>query len=201
MNFDQFNTLIAGTAWPVILVEGTRKLPEEDVGRLAAFARWMAETYPQAIFRTGNAGGTDTAFASGVAQVDPTRIEYVLPYSGHRKKTLENGAAQIDVSKLTAVAEERVVYHTKQASPEYSGMMARRTKIPQLRAKAKYILRDTVKVVGSDEADIAPATVGIFYVNVKDPMKGGTGHTIRVCQQQGVPVVCQTQWMAWGVGC
>jgi hypothetical protein len=197
MDFNQFNTLVAGEVRPVILVEGTRELPEEDAGKLTAFARWMAETYPQAVFRTGNADGADTAFANGVAQVDPTRIEYVLPYSGHRKKTLESGATQIDVSKLTAVAEERAVYHTKQASPEYGGMMARRIQIPQLRAKARYILRDTVKVIGSDEADVAPATVGVFYVNVKDPMKGGTGHTIRVCQKHGVPVVYQAQWMAW----
>lgn len=62
------------------LVEETRELPEKDAGKLTAFAKWMAETYPQAIFRTGNADGADMAFANGVAQVDPTRIEYVLPY-------------------------------------------------------------------------------------------------------------------------
>jgi len=31
----------------------------------------------------------------------------------------------------------------------------------------------------------------------RDPMAGGTGHTIRVCHQESVPVVFQTDWLEW----
>ncbi|MEZ5036491.1 MAG: hypothetical protein R2760_03255 [Chitinophagales bacterium] len=35
----------------VILLEGTRKLPEEEVPNLIAFAKKLAEDYPNLIFR------------------------------------------------------------------------------------------------------------------------------------------------------
>ena len=48
-----------------------------------------------------------------------------------------------------------------------------------------------------ESASPVPATVGIFYVNRADPMKGGTGHTIRVCRKLGVPVAFQDEWRHW----
>jgi hypothetical protein len=36
-------------------------------------------------------------------------------------------------------------------------------------------------------------------VNLADPMEGGTGHTIRVCQQEGLPVIYQDEWSAWKI--
>lgn len=197
MNYAEFNRLVMSSERPVILVEGTRQLPEKDWPLLAAFAKRLAEAYPHAIFRTGNADGSDSAFAQGVAEVDARRLEYVLPYSGHRKKAMATSAYEIPVSTLTPMAEEQAAYHTAQASPEYEGMMAKRDTIPKVRAKARYLLRDTIKVIGADQTSLAPATVGIFYANPDDPMKGGTGHTIRVCQKHGVAVVLQDEWMKW----
>ncbi|MFZ4396203.1 MAG: hypothetical protein ACOYOU_11325 [Kiritimatiellia bacterium] len=66
-----------------------------------------------------------------------------------------------------------------------------------LGAKAAYLLRDTLKVIGTPDLGLAPATVGIFYANEADPLAGGTGHTIRVCRERGVPVVLQTVWRKW----
>jgi hypothetical protein len=60
------------------------------------------------------------------------------------------------------------------------------------------LLRDTLKVVGSVELGLAPATVGIFYVNPANPLKGGTARTMRVCRLRGVPVNTQAEWMKWG---
>ena len=37
----------------------------------------------------------------------------------------------------------------------------------------------------------------LFYVWLDDPMEGGTGHTIRVCHQEGVPVAFQDSWTQW----
>lgn len=58
------------------------------------------------------------------------------------------------------------------------------------------LLRDTIKVVVL-EGELPGATVGIFYADVTDPMKGGTGHTIRVCRPNGVPVILQDDWVKW----
>ena len=81
----------------------------------------------------------------------------------------------------------------------YDSMMARRDIVPQLKAKSCYILRDTIKVIGAKQLSLDPASIGIFYVKAIDPMNGGTGHTIRVCQKKGVPVVFQDEWMKWSI--
>ena len=60
-----------------------------------------------------------------------------------------------------------------------------------------YLLRDTLKVIGSAEAGLSPATAGVFYVNEADPLTGGTGHTIRVCLECRIPVVFQAVWREW----
>lgn len=197
MTFSEFNAIVGANARPVILVEGTRDLPDAAAETLAAFSAWLAESYPNAIFRTGNADGSDSAFARGVARVDPSRLEYVLPYGGHRKKALAPEAHWVPLTDIPRVEEERAVYHTAQASPEYESLLAKRDAIPKLRAKSLYLLRDTLKVVGSESASLEAAAVGIFYVNQADPMKGGTGHTIRVCRKLGVPVAFQDDWMGW----
>jgi len=54
--------------------------------------------------------------------------------------------------------------------------------------KALYLLRDTLKVVGSKSLSLAPATAGIFYMDMENPLTGGTGHTISLCSQNNVPV-------------
>ena len=88
MTFNEFHLIASTCARPVILVEGTRDLPETEAETLAAFSAWLARSYPPAIFRTGNADGSDSAFARGVARVDPSQLVYVLPYGGHRKKAM-----------------------------------------------------------------------------------------------------------------
>jgi hypothetical protein len=64
-------------------------------------------------------------------------------------------------------------------------------------SKATYLLRDTLKVTGSEAVGLAPAALGIFFVNEADPTGGGTGHTIRVCEVMGVPTATQAEWMSW----
>jgi hypothetical protein len=64
-------------------------------------------------------------------------------------------------------------------------------------SKATYLLRDTLKVTGSEALGLAPAALGIFFVNEADPTGGGTGHTIRVCGVQDVPVAEQSEWKNW----
>lgn len=197
MTLEEFNSLMANRSAPVVLVEGTRNLPESDTAKLVQFGKWLAETYPRVIFRTGNAKGSDEAFANGVGEVDPARIQYVVPYAGHRRKAIGHGSYQVALNGMSSLDAERIAERTVKASPQYGEWRVKRDTVPSLRAKMDYILRDTLKVMGALDSKIFQAIAGIFYVNPDDPMKGGTGHTIRVCRDLGVPVAFQDEWMKW----
>lgn len=75
MLWNDFSHLIAQQRTPVILLAGRRNLPERDQANLTALGERLARAFPQATFRTGNAAGADSAFAAGVAKVDPARLE------------------------------------------------------------------------------------------------------------------------------
>jgi hypothetical protein len=61
--------------------------------------------------------------------------------------------------------------------------------------KAAYIIRDTIKAIGTDE--IKPASFGIFYNDLERPTSGGTGHTMDVCKHNNIPVIDQSVWFSW----
>lgn len=61
--------------------------------------------------------------------------------------------------------------------------------------KAAYIIRDTIKAIGTD--DIKPATFGIFFNNLDNPMSGGTGHPMNVCRLNNIPIIYQKTWFNW----
>jgi hypothetical protein len=63
-------------------------------------------------------------------------------------------------------------------------------------AKAQYLVRDALKVLGSPARQLAPATVALFFINNIGPTSGGTAHTIRLCERQEVPVFTQRDWLA-----
>ena len=197
MTYEQFDSLVRENQQPVILVEGTRDLCESHIETLVEFGKRLATVYPHAVFRTGNAMGSDEAFAKGIKSVDSSRLQYVLPYTGHRQNTIDSSSYQIAVTEISSETQEKAICYTSDSSPEYRTMIEKRNAVPKLREKVRYLLRDTIKVIGAAECALSPATVGIFYVNQDDPMKGGTGHTIRVCGKQGVPVAFQNEWMNW----
>ena len=194
MSFDEFvgKYDIAGA---VVLLEGKREVREADKDALVAVGRLLASNTQHMVFRSGNAPGSDAYFSQGVAEIAPNRLEVIIPYSGHRSG--DNVAATThSLDSLDLAAEDRVVYHSKQhvktkkLVDEYvSG------KRNPYAMKAAYILRDTVKVVGA--AGIPQATAGVFYDDLSNPNQGGTGHTMRVCRENGVPVLTQEVWMGW----
>jgi hypothetical protein len=197
---EDLDRVVGGSEAPVILVEGTRELsPERAVAAERCAAR-LARRYPAARFRTGNAPGSDEAFAAGVAQVDAARLEVVLPYAGHRAKYVRPGSSRYALDGLSQAAEERVVEQTEATD----GALGRLARLYQKSGrttaagnKAAYLLRDALKVTGAAEAGLAPATVGIFHVCEDDPLAGGTGFTVRMCLQHRVPVVTQAVWLRW----
>ena len=123
----------------------------------------------------------------------------MLSYARHLQKSIDVHSFQIALTDMPDAVEERAADRTVQSSPQYKELLANRNAGPQMQAKARYLLRDTMKVIGAAETALSQATMAFFYVNREDPMKGGTGHTIRVCQKHGIPVAFQDEWMGWPI--
>ena len=178
-----------------VLLEGKRTVLPDDQEKLIALGRLLASKTSKIIFRSGNAEGSDQFFSMGVASVDPKRLQVITPYSGHRQKT--NLAYQtISLDEINLSEEPELVYLSRQNKKteklvdQYVAGDKNRYSV-----KAAYILRDTVKVIGA--GNVSPASFGIFYDDLAEPMSGGTGHTMKVCVQHGIPMVNQTMWFKW----
>lgn len=189
-----FSNLMEAHPRPVILLEGTRTLRPDSGERIEAFAALLARRFPHATFRSGNAPGSDQAFARGVAAVDVSRLEIVLPYERHRLSERPIGARALALEAVEDHSELSKL--TLAASPIYERLFASRA-INASAAKVRYLLRDTLKIVGDAGANFAPATAGLFWINPAKPDTGGTAHTIRVCHKWGVPLWTQNQWESW----
>ncbi len=180
----------------IILLEGKRKVLPGDEPLLIALAEKLASNMKHARFRSGNASGSDELFAQGVSKVDASRMEVILPYSGHRRqKSL--GYLTHSLDDLDLAAEPEVTYHTRSNR--------RNVKLiddfvdginNHVTIKAAYLLRDTIKVIGT-MSGIPKADFAIFYDDLKNPGSGGTGHTMMVCKNNHVPFVNQTIWVEW----
>ena len=191
---------LCGVEAPVILLEGRRKVADRDKPLLGALARMLVQKIPNAVFRSGNAEGSDTLFAEAVTASYPERFEYVVPKASMGRNRRHPKAYCIAANQLNAAAEDRLVFNTNEASPAterlvkaYTGEVSN----SRLAAMGAYLVRDTLKVTGAPELSLRPATAAIFYADPDDPLAGGTGHTIRVCLKRNVPFVLQNVWRNW----
>lgn len=178
-----------------ILLEGKRTVAEGDIERLEKLGKMLAKRTRHIIFRSGNAAGADYHFSKAVAEINKDRLQAIIPYTGHRKTKnvagetfslddiqLENEEKIVEVSKLNKKTAKLI-------DPFVAGVHNRIT------MKAGYILRDTIKALGT--TNIPPATFGIFYDDLDNPKSGGTGHTMHVCQMHNIPIIDQSVWMKW----
>jgi hypothetical protein len=179
----------------IVLLEGKRNVLEPDKERLIALGNLLASKTKSMIFRSGNAEGSDQLFSDGVTAVDYKRLQVITPYSGHREKT-NQAYETISLDEISIAAEPKVVYQSKSNKKTeklidqfVSGNKNRYT------IKAAYIIRDTIKAIGTDR--IKPATFGIFYDDLEKPKEGGTGHTMKVCEQNNIPIIDQKIWFKW----
>ncbi|MCZ2102214.1 MAG: hypothetical protein LC107_11820 [Chitinophagales bacterium] len=187
---DQFD--VAGT---VVLLEGKRDVLPQDEEKLVQLGRLLAEKTLHIQFRSGNAAGADALFSQGVAEVDAERLEVVIPYDTHRKK--HSFTTQVhSIDSMDIVEEEEVVFYSKTNKKTQSLVDRYVSGVRDRNAmKAAYIIRDTVKVLGSQT--LPKAALGIFYDDLEKPQQGGTGHTMQVCTDNHVPMVDQRVWMEW----
>jgi hypothetical protein len=179
----------------IILLEGKRAVLENDKVKLIELGKLLASSTKHMIFRRGNANGADELFAKGVVEIDQKRFQVITPSSGHRKKH-NNAYETFSLSETDLLTEPEVVYQSKKnketeklIEPFVNGQKNK------IILKAGYIIRDTVKVIGTKK--IRPANFGIFYDDLSNPMKGGTGHTMNICKMNNVPIINQTIWFKW----
>jgi len=198
-----FEDLVSGCDRPVVLGEGRRELPAGEAEKIRDFARRLALRFPSIILRTGNAPGTDDAFASGFSSVDPARVEYILPTASHRRGYRDKRGRSVSLSEVGEGGRGLLARATVAASPGLERVIGPRDSIPRLGAKANYLLRDTLKVAGMAELPgqppLLPPVAALFWADPSDPMTGGTGHTIRVCLDHGIPTALQSHWLTWPV--
>ncbi len=81
MNWKEFAKVIESFEMPVVLLEGSRSVLEKDAASLINLADKLARKFPQAVFRSGAANGSDDLFAQGVLRVNREKMQLVLPKS------------------------------------------------------------------------------------------------------------------------
>ena len=196
MTFSDFAALVESQPDGVVLLEGRRSIPAGDQLLATRLAAKLALTFRNVRFRSGNAEGSDHSFSEGVAQVDAKRLQVVAPYASHRTSLRYSEAIYDSPDSLSRIQDEELADKTVSASPKNKGLISKRGQKGRLAAKASYLIRDTMKVIGHS-GEFPKPICAIFYVDLEDPMAGGTGHTIRVCRQEGVPLVFQDSWFGW----
>jgi len=179
----------------VIVLEGKRKVLDSDVASLILLGEKLAELLPLVLFRSGNAEGADELFSQGVEKVDPARLHVLTPYSNHRARNNPD-RKQYPLDTISLLKEPDLVYQSaknqkmKSQVERYANGVRDKSSM-----MAAYIIRDTAKIIGTSE--IEKATVALFYEDLENPLKGGTGHTIKTCMENNVPFFDQTTWMKW----
>jgi hypothetical protein len=180
----------------IILLEGKRNVLELDKEKLIQFGNLLGTKLPLVTFRSGNADGADFYFSQGVLQIAPERLQVITPYDNHRQKQ-NNAYETISLDQIDLVNEPEVIYQsknnkkTKSLIDKYVDGAKDRFAI-----KAAYIIRDTVKVTGTNSGILA-TTFAFFYDDLENPKTGGTGHTIEICDINKVPYLTQKDWMKW----
>ncbi|RMG70025.1 MAG: hypothetical protein D6710_07835, partial [Nitrospirae bacterium] len=100
---------------PVILLEGRRRVRGCDEDKLKSLGRVLAELFPQAFFRSGNAKGSDSLFIEGVKMLAEDRVELIIPRS---IKKLSNNSKTVSLDSLSTKEVKHLVSLTGMASPD-----------------------------------------------------------------------------------
>jgi len=186
-NFDTENA--------IVLLEGKRSVLIKDQHKLFSLGKLLATRTSKMIFRSGNAEGSDQFFTDGVTAIDNKRLQVIVPYSGHRQKT-NKAYNTISLDDIKIASDREVVMQSKnnKKTEKLIDQFVSGDK-NKFTIKAAYIIRDTIKAIGTNE--ILPASFGIFYDDLENPMTGGTGHTMNVCIQNNIPLIDQKVWFNW----
>jgi hypothetical protein len=126
MTFSDFLSLVNHNPDGGVLLEGRRAIPDDDARRAREIAASLASRFPTLRFRSGNAEGSDEAFASGIATVDPARLQVIAPYAGHRKRVHYAEAIYDSPESLSSTQEDEIAHKTSTASPKNQSLISKR---------------------------------------------------------------------------
>lgn len=181
---------------PIILLEGTRNINTNTTFVLQQFAAHLAKLVPNATFRSGNATGSDEAFITGLVNVQHPRIELVLPYKNHRQKNIPLNAKTLALDAITTTELEHLKNTSINANPATKSIVSffDFDKKGRIVENAKYLLRDILKLTGSQSQSFAPANLAFFMIDESTKKPGGTGHTMQVATHLGIQFQTQRGW-------
>lgn len=196
MDFSTFKTLYDKPD-SIVLLEGKREVLESDKEWLSRLSQKLINETQWMKFRSGNASGADELFCQTIAEMAPERLELVLPYATHRKKTFTSyPILKYSLDEMDMTNEPTLVYESKIGSKNdklvdlfAKGDRNRNT------IKASYLIRDTAKVIGS--STFQKSKIALFYDDLENPKQGGTGQTMQVCEKNGIEFLDQRIWMKW----
>ena len=166
--------------------------------RLAA---QLMRSFPTMVARSGNATGSDHAWARGINVVAPERLQLVLPVRHYRAGTIAPANQMMalqevpadDYASAKSQSREHYVSGRRSGPRAYDGL-------PDY--KQNYLDRDALKVLGTKDycGKRQNATVALFYLNPAKAQGGGTGHTVRLCEANQVPYFLSEDWLSWADG-
>ena len=182
---------------PYAALEGSRSITHEVAEKMEKIAKILVTTLPNLIVRSGNAVGSDIAWAKGVNSVAPERLELFVPQKKAPKKHIISGNRVITMSDINP---DYLEYARNVSCENYlstDGRRSGKTAWDKLRPYQQiYLIRDVFKVTGVPLGNETPIKthIALLYINTKKKNGGGTGHTMRICKSLGVPVVEYDVW-------
>jgi hypothetical protein len=93
---------------------------ENDFDSLTNLAVKLAERFPQALFRSRRASGSDDLFAQGVLQVNREKMQFVLPKT---QKMNFDKTNTIFFDDLPESEQEQIFALTTQATSSYQSLI------------------------------------------------------------------------------
>ena len=180
----------------IVILAGKRDVIESDKPKLFKLGQMLAENTTKIVFRSGNADGADKLFSEGVLNSNPEKLQVITPYFGHKiSNNLNENIISLDSINLNL---EHDLIYTAKKNKDAKGLVEEYLKgvDKRLKSKGAYLLRDTLMITGT-KTGILPASFSIFYDDLRKSKKGGTGHTMFMCNEKNVPFIDQTTWMKW----
>ena len=179
----------------IVLLEGKRVVKAEDKELLISLGQLLASRTEYILFRSGNAPGADELFCQGVSLIDSKRIQLVIPNKEHRKKN-RVGIEAISLDEINLLKEPEIIFQSK-SNLKTINLVERYASghRDSITNKAAYIIRDTIKAIGA--SCLQPVNFGVFYDDLANPFQGGTGHTMKICEGNNIPIINQNIWKNW----
>jgi hypothetical protein len=196
--YAEFEQLVRTAKAPIVLLEGSRSAPAEVLLKMEQLAAYLMQRFPSLIARSGNAEGSDQAWARGVNCVAPERLQLVLPVPNYKAQAI---LPANEVAALREVPPED--YHAARTlcreHYEYGPHKGPAVFDPLPPFKKPYLERDALKVLGHTDysGKRRKATVALFYLDPNKRNGGGTGHTMRLCEAERVPYFLADDWLEW----